>query len=133
MLAQGTRAWRIGRAMAGALGLLFSGIYLLEGRGLRMGTVPENSTATGRSTLHVVAHGLARGAVERDTTSAIDYVFVIESGREAADDAGNGKSAVDMQWSHRLAGGHRHQEIAILPGHVLEERPSAGHVPAREA
>ena len=39
MLAQGTRAWRIGRAMPGALGLLFSGIYLLEGRGLRMGTM----------------------------------------------------------------------------------------------
>src|SRR5690606_8687075 len=35
--AQGTRTWRIGRAAAGALGLVFSLLYLFEGRNLDVG------------------------------------------------------------------------------------------------
>ena len=38
-LPEGTRTWRTGRTAAGALGLLFSGVYLLEGRDLTMGTM----------------------------------------------------------------------------------------------
>jgi putative tricarboxylic transport membrane protein len=37
--AESVRTWRNGRAAAGALGLLFSAVYLLEGRDLRMGTM----------------------------------------------------------------------------------------------
>jgi hypothetical protein len=39
LLVPGSRSWRIGRAIAGALGFLFSIAYLIEGRDLRMGTM----------------------------------------------------------------------------------------------
>lgn len=35
--ARETRAWRIGRAAAGALGLIFAVVYLVEGRNLALG------------------------------------------------------------------------------------------------
>jgi len=36
-LAEGTRLWRTGRAVTGALGLIFSILYLVEGRNLELG------------------------------------------------------------------------------------------------